>query len=111
MAIVSNREQILDSINIVKPSMICSVPTLFNKIFDSVHMKMANESKLKQLLFKKSLEISRKRSECLEFHKDVPFLLNLQFKLADKIIFSKIREKFGGRLQFMAGIHIHCEHN
>ena len=32
MAIVSNREQILDSLAIVRPTLICSVPVLFNKV-------------------------------------------------------------------------------
>lgn len=32
MAIVPSREQILESLPIVKPTLICSVPTLFNKV-------------------------------------------------------------------------------
>lgn len=79
----------------------CSVPTLFNKVYDGVHIKMANESPLKQKLFKAALSTSRKRSAILEFGGQPGWVLDIQHKIFDKIIFSKIRDRFGGRMQYM----------
>ncbi len=99
MAIVPNREAILESLPMVKPSLMCSVPTLFNKVYDGVMVKMANESPLKQKLFRAALANSRARSEAMEFGRSPGFMVNLKHGLFDKIIFSKIRDRFGGNLK------------
>jgi long-chain acyl-CoA synthetase len=102
MAIVSNREQILESLAIVRPTLICSVPVLFNKVYDGVQKKIKEGSAVSRFVFSSALSVARKRNNLLEHGKPVGALLDLQFKLADKIVFSKIRERLGGRLRCMA---------
>jgi long-chain acyl-CoA synthetase len=102
MAIVSNREQILESLAIVRPTLICSVPVLFNKVYDGVQKKIKEGSAVSRFVFSSALSVARKRNSLLEHGQPVGALLDLQFKLADKIVFSKIRERLGGRLRCMA---------
>jgi len=102
LAIVSNREQILESLAIVRPTIILSVPVLFNRVYDGVQKKIKEGSVVARSVFNTALAISRRRNECLEFGQPVSAMLNLKWRLADKIVFSKIRERLGGRLRFMA---------
>jgi long-chain acyl-CoA synthetase len=48
-----------------------------------------------------ALQVARDRNALLELGKSVPWSLNVQHKLYDRIVLSKIREKFGGRLRYM----------
>jgi len=102
MAIVSNREQILESLAIVKPTIILSVPALFYRVYDGVQKRIKEGSPVARAVFGWALRTSRRRNECLEFGRAVPALLDFQWRVADKIVFSKIRERLGGRLRFMA---------
>lgn len=102
LAIISKREEIVECISIVKPTMIVSVPALFNRIYDGVQKNLNKESPMKQWLVKKALSVARKRNHALEYGRPVGFFLSAQFNFFDKIVFSKIRAKFGGNLRSMA---------
>lgn len=101
IAIAPNREAILTSLPLVKPTLMFSVPTLFNKVYDGFHTKIADESPLKQKLVAAALANSRERNHALEFGKDVSFMTNFMHGIYDKVIFSKVRASFGGRLKYM----------
>tara|TARA_A100001035_G_C27766332_1_gene493895 strand:+ start:28 stop:1464 length:1437 start_codon:yes stop_codon:yes gene_type:complete len=102
LGIVGNREQILESIPLIRPTIILSVPILFNKVFDGVQKAIGEGSGLKQALFKKAMSVARERNELLEFGKPVGKWLDFKHSLADKVVLSKIRERLGGRLRFMS---------
>jgi long-chain acyl-CoA synthetase len=85
----------------VKPTLLFAVPMLLNKVYDQVMNGIAQQSPFRQKLVKAAFKISRQRNHLLEFHQPVPALLEWKFKMCDKIIFSKIRDRLGGRLRYM----------
>lgn len=101
MAIAPNREALLECIDLIKPTMMCSVPILFNKVYDAVTKKFSEESNGKQLLIKWAFNTARARNHALEYNEPVSGWLNFKFNLADKIVLSKVRERLGGRLVYM----------
>jgi long-chain acyl-CoA synthetase len=101
LGIVEKRELILESIGMIKPSILCSVPVLFNRVFDGVHKKMNSESPLKQKLFHAALKISREKNQLLEEGKSIGAWLNFKHKIVDKIVLSKIRDRLGGNLKLI----------
>jgi len=102
MGIVPNREAILESFLLVKPTILVSVPALFNRIYDGVMSKISQASPLKQKLFNVARSAKRDYNSDLEFGIEPGFMKTMKAKLADKIVFSKIRETFGGRLRWSA---------
>ena len=102
MGIVPTRELILECIPLIKPSMICSVPVLFNRVYDGIKKKVAEGSPLTKMLFETALRTARERNKRLEFGMSVPIFLELRHRIFDKIVFSKIRERLGGNLSFFA---------
>ena len=60
---------------------------------------VAEQSPLKQKIFHAALRVARQRNELLEFQKPVGSWLNFKWKMADKVVLSKIRDKLGGRLE------------
>ena len=101
LGIVEKREQILECLAMIKPSLLCSVPVLFNRVYDGVLKKISTESPLKQKLFHAALKISRERNQLLENHKPVGAWLNFKHKIVDKIVLSKIRDRLGGNIKMI----------
>jgi len=80
----------------VQPTILVSVPRIFNRIHDGVQKQIAAKPGIIQGLFRSGMAASiKKRSgESLGFGESV------SLALADKLVFSKIRGKFGGRLRY-----------
>jgi len=83
---------------LVKPTMLTAVPRVFNKVYDGLWTKMNEEGGLPKALFVMGVESAKKKRELAAQGKS-SFMTNLKFKIADAIVFKKIREKLGGRLK------------
>lgn len=75
----------------------------FLQVYDGVMKKITEASPAKKRIFFRAMKNARLRNECLERGKTPPFFVNLQHKMFDKIVFSKIRDRLGGRISYMAG--------
>ena len=83
---------------LVKPTMLTAVPRVFNKVYDGLWTKMNEEGGLPKALFVMGVESAKKKRELAAQGKS-DFMTNLKFKIADAIVFKKIRAKLGGRLK------------
>jgi len=81
----------------VKPTWLIAVPRVFNKIYAGLWSKMNETGGLPQKLFVMGVESAKKKRELAGKGK-TDFITNLKFKIADKIVFQKIRNGLGGRL-------------
>lgn len=86
-----------EDLALVKPTFIIAVPRVFNKIYDGVQAKMKDTGGAAKALFDMGVESAKKKRELAAEGKS-SFWVNLKYKLADKVVFQKIRDKFGGRL-------------
>ena len=83
----------------VRPTFVIAVPRVFNKIYDALQTAMTEKGGIAKRLFDMGLESARKRRESAARGKaDGNVLDALKFRLADRIVFQKIRDRFGGRL-------------
>lgn len=85
----------------VKPTMMCAVPRFFQKVYAGVLEKADEGSSLKKKIFNWALETGKQTGELRQHEKPIPFGLKLKESLADMLVFSKIKEKMGGRLWFL----------
>lgn len=93
------------SINIkeIKPTLMTTVPRLLEIIRKRIQSQIAKENKIKQKIFNWAFGIGIKYA--LELSKKEPstFLIN-KYKIADKLVFSKIRQKLGiDSIKFISG--------
>lgn len=98
-AIAINDEvpQLLQNLPEVRPTILVAVPRIFNRIYDGVNKQIAGRPALIQSLFHKALRTSTKKRR----GEKVSLGDNLALTVAQRLIFSKVREKFGGRLRFV----------
>ncbi|MFA5323857.1 MAG: AMP-binding protein [Smithella sp.] len=74
----------------VRPTYLIAVPKVFNRIYDGIQAKMHADGGIKKMLFDMTC------AEAVKCRNKVD--KSVIFKILDKIVFSKIRERFGGRL-------------
>jgi long-chain acyl-CoA synthetase len=88
----------------VRPTVMCSVPRLYEKMYARVHEKVASDPPLRQKIFRWAVGVGRAMFRH-QIERTTPgLLLRAQFALADKLVFSKIKERTGGRLRlFVSG--------
>jgi len=83
---------------LIRPTFIIAVPRVFNKIYDGLWAKMNETGGLARFLFQMGVDNARRKRE-LAAQGRSDFLVNLKVRLADRIVFQKIRERFGGRVE------------
>jgi len=76
------------------PTIIMSVPRLFEKIYNLVSKSVEEGSTVKQKIFNWAQKVGRKYADGQRG------LVSMQKKLADKLVFDKLKERTGGRIRF-----------
>ncbi|QIM16377.1 long-chain fatty acid--CoA ligase [Leucobacter insecticola] len=89
--------QLLPSLGSFKPTFLLAVPRVFEKVYNSAEQNTEADGKGK--IFRTAAAVAVRHSEALDAGK-VPFMLGLQFKLYDKLVYAKLRQRLGGRVQF-----------
>jgi long-chain acyl-CoA synthetase len=99
-AIDGRVDKIIENVGIVKPTFMGAAPRIFEKAHGRIVTMQAAEGGVKEKLFLKAFEVGIKVDKLKREGKSVPLLLNLQHGLFDKLVFSKVRDRFGGRVRF-----------
>ncbi|WP_282073797.1 AMP-dependent synthetase/ligase [Polaribacter atrinae] len=95
-------KKIADVLKEVKPTLMCTVPRIFEKIFTAIQEKRKEASPTKMKLASWALGVGNKyHNTYRRFGKKVPLMLNVKHKIADKLVLSKLRDVFGGNIKFM----------
>ncbi|WP_053383710.1 AMP-dependent synthetase/ligase [Leucobacter celer] len=89
--------QLLPALGTFKPTFLLAVPRVFEKVYNSAEQKTEAEGKGK--IFRAAAKVAVEHSEALDAGK-VPFMLGLKFKLFDKLVYAKLRERLGGNVRF-----------
>ena len=84
----------------VKPTVVVSVPRLYEKMYARVMERVLEGPQLKKQLFFAALRIGSKRSKVLLDGKHPNLFLNATFAVVKKLVFTKLYERLGGRLRF-----------
>ena len=83
----------------VSPTVMISVPRLFEKVYNIVTKQASEGSAIKQKVFEWAVQTGKKTVKARRNGSPGP-LLKVQQKLAHKLVFSKLHEKLGGNLKF-----------
>jgi len=93
-------EKIAENMVEVDPTVMVCVPRLFEKIYSRIFEHVHHLTLYKRKFFRNALAIGRRYIYARYVDKSVPFWLALKYALADRIIFSKLRRRFGNGLKF-----------
>jgi long-chain acyl-CoA synthetase len=83
----------------IRPTILVSVPKVFNSVYDGIQKKMAAEGGVTKKIFDLAVSNGRKREQMAKRGTSSTWV-ELQNKVYDKLVFTKVREAFGGRLRY-----------
>jgi len=101
IAFAQSLELLAKNMGEVRPTVMNCVPRLLERIHDKAIKGGTEAGGMKAKIFLWALKIGKQYREVKESGKKTGPILNYEHKLADKLVFSKIKEKTGGRLKFM----------
>jgi long-chain acyl-CoA synthetase len=84
---------------VVKPTVLPSVPRVYEKVHTAVQASFDEATGVKRRLIDWALRVGKRVSELKQQKKPVPAGLAFQHRLADKLVYSKVKAKLGGRLK------------
>jgi long-chain acyl-CoA synthetase len=100
IAYAESIETVAENLLEVRPTIMISVPRLFDKIYAKVMDNVLTQSPLKRKIFFWALKVGKKYGARKIRHRGIPWGLGVRRRLAAKLVFSKIVEKTGGRVHF-----------
>ena len=93
-------DKIVENLGVVSPTFMGAAPRIFEKAHDRIVLMQKAEGGLKEKIFQRAFHVGLEVENLKREGKAVPPLLQLQHRLFDKLVFAKIRERFGGRVRF-----------
>jgi long-chain acyl-CoA synthetase len=84
----------------VKPTIIASVPRLFEKMYARIMETIDKSPPEKRKLMRWALRVGKEQGQLIVANRVVPVGLKLSHKLASLLVFSKLQAKLGGRLRY-----------
>lgn len=95
-------DTVVTNLSEVRPTVMTTVPRFLERFKSRVESQARAKSERDQKVFHWAMKVGRKRVQALQKKGKVGSLLSLKYGLADKLVFSKIRERMGGRMRFFA---------
>ena len=101
IAYAENVLKVADNLQEVKPHAFAAVPRLFEKMRARIMDNVATAPAARQKIFHWALGVAEQRLPYRVETKPLPLGLELKSKVADKLVFSKIHQRLGGRVRFV----------
>ncbi|MFF9805876.1 AMP-dependent synthetase/ligase [Streptomyces coeruleorubidus] len=98
-------DKIIENLPVVQPTYMAAVPRIFEKVYNGVAAKARAGGGAKYKIFQWAAEVAREYAKVSQdnFRRtgtaSVPFGLGAKHKVADALVYAKIREAFGGNLR------------
>lgn len=94
-------ESIVDNLAEVKPTILISVPRIYEKVNGRIQDRIKAGSLIKRLIFITSLAIGRRVSRNLQRGRKLSAFQGTAHRVADKLVFAKLRATFGDKIRLM----------
>ncbi len=85
----------------VRPTKLAAVPRILEKIHDRIQDEVEKLSDQKRTAFKLAMHVGKQVSQRKQQKRFLPPWLMLQNRIAEKLVFSKLKEKLGGQLSIV----------
>jgi long-chain acyl-CoA synthetase len=94
-------DKLVDKLGQVRPTLMAAPPRIYEKIYNAVVTTATAAGGLKAQIFDWSVRVGKRAVSLEQDGKPVPGSLALQRKAADRLVFSKLRTRLGGRIRIL----------
>ncbi len=99
VALVSDATRVAEALAAVRPTILPAVPRIYEKIHAGVLDRIEHESGAKRALGRWALRVGARASRLRRAERPLPMLLRIEERIADALVFAKVKERLGGRLR------------
>jgi long-chain acyl-CoA synthetase len=99
-AVDGDIDSLVDNLGVVKPTFMGAVPRIFEKVYNKVLSGARESGGVKLKIFTWAMGVGKEVSALRQKKQEPSGLLSLKLSLADKLVFSKLKARFGGRIRF-----------
>ncbi len=99
-AIDGRLDEIVANLGVIRPTFVCAVPRIFEKVHAKVVSGAREGGAAKAAIFSWAIDVGLRHAKLVRGGKAPGLALAAQRALADRLVFRKVRAIFGGRLQF-----------
>ncbi len=92
-------DKVPNNLREVRPTIFIGVPRIFEKVYAKAKLKASQSGGLKEKIFDWAIEVAKDCALRKETRQEPSFVLSLKHKIADILVYKKLREFFGGRLR------------
>ena len=92
-------DKVPDNLREIRPTIFVGVPRIFEKVYARAKLKAAQNGGIKERIFDWAIEVAKEYAFRNEKREPIPYLLAVRHVIADKLVYSKLRAFFGGRLR------------
>ena len=99
-AIDGRVDKLIENLAVVRPTFVAAVPRIFEKVYNKVVGTAKADGGLKYKIFLWAIGVGREVSKLKQARAPVTGLLAIKNAIANRLVFSKLKERFGGRVKF-----------
>lgn len=99
-AIDGRVDKIVENLAEIRPTLMAAAPRIFEKVYNIMVSSIEAEGGAKLAIFHWAVGVGKKVSQLRQRGQEPGRLLTLQHAIADRLVFSKLRARFGGRFRY-----------
>jgi long-chain acyl-CoA synthetase len=92
--------KLVDNLAVIRPTFMAGAPRIFEKVYNKVIQGAQQGSKLKRKLFHWAVSVGTEVSKLRQQGEEPEGMLATKYRFADRLVFSKLKARFGGRVRF-----------
>jgi len=92
--------KIVENLAVVRPTIMAAVPRIFEKVYNRIVETSKQGHPIKQKIFELAVETGKQVSKVRQQGREPHGLLAIQARIADKLVFDKVKARFGGRVRY-----------
>ncbi|HEX2355969.1 MAG TPA: long-chain fatty acid--CoA ligase [Micromonosporaceae bacterium] len=94
-------DKLVENLAVIRPTLMCAAPRVFEKVYNRAVTSTRAAGGAKAKIFAWAVGVGRHKVALEQAGKPVPAWLRLRYKLADRLVFSKLRARLGGRIRVL----------
>ncbi|MET8907052.1 long-chain fatty acid--CoA ligase [Micromonospora sp. NPDC004551] len=94
-------DKLVDLLGVIRPTLMCGAPRVFEKVYNKAVTTAQSAGGAKAKIFAWGVAVGKEKVALEQARKPVPAGLRLKYALAEKLVFSKLQARLGGRMRVL----------
>ncbi|WP_262282479.1 long-chain fatty acid--CoA ligase [Micromonospora sp. MA102] len=94
-------DKLVELLGVIRPTLMCGAPRVFEKVYNKAVTTAQSAGGAKAKIFAWGVAVGKEKVALEQAGKPVPAGLKLKYALAEKLVFSKLQARLGGRMRVL----------